>query len=208
MKECNLKQQTISDIEIINELPITKGQTEEWKRIQKRGNCLSKSDQIPQENTKGNSFPRSLLTDIVQSTHRRRNCSSPPKSHSGLFIEPYKTNTKVLGLHNKHKKTRQEVTGCKKRNPSSRSAGPERKRNRRPERKANKRSLASSSNSNWPLKKRLRESKESLQQGRTSPFHLRPRNKVTKEAVSRPSRGAVQGGPVRSRGELFRRSSP
>ncbi|GFY73276.1 hypothetical protein TNIN_228661 [Trichonephila inaurata madagascariensis] len=46
---------------------------------------------------------------------------------------------------------------------------------------------SSKTNSTWPLKERFRESKESLQQGRTNPYHLRPRNKVTKEAGSRPS---------------------
>ncbi|GFX14065.1 hypothetical protein TNCV_612701 [Trichonephila clavipes] len=104
----------------------------------------------------------------------------------------------------------QEVTGCKRRNPSSRSEGPQRKRNKISDREINKRKLPSLATSNWPLPPKRRESKEPLQQGRTEPYHLRPRNRVTKEASSRPSRGEVQvqGGPVWFRGELFKRPSP
>ncbi|GFT39772.1 hypothetical protein TNCV_4869411 [Trichonephila clavipes] len=40
----------------------------------------------------------------------------------------------------------------------------------------NKRELPSSANSYWPLNKKRRESKESLQQRETGPYHLRPRN--------------------------------
>ncbi|GFV25786.1 transposable element Tcb2 transposase [Trichonephila clavipes] len=66
------------------------------------------------------------------------------------------------------KVSRQEVTGCKRRIPSSRS------------------------------------------QVRASPFNLRPRSKVTKEAGSRPSGRAVQaqGRPTLSKREPFRRPSP
>ncbi|GFY77590.1 hypothetical protein TNIN_9631 [Trichonephila inaurata madagascariensis] len=104
-----------------------------------------------------------------------------------------------------HKKTRQEVTGYKKRIPPSLSTGPERKKTRKPGRETHKRMLSSSSAS------RIRESKESLQQVRSSP---RPRSYVTKEAGSRPSGRAVQvqGGPVRSGRDhfckCFRMASP
>ncbi|GFY46344.1 hypothetical protein TNIN_269441 [Trichonephila inaurata madagascariensis] len=99
------------------------------------------------------------------------------------------------------------MTRCKRRHPSSRSEGLQRTR---PDREMNKRKLSSSANSNWPLNKKLRESKESLQQGKTGSYHLRPRNKVTKEAGSSPSGGEVpvQRGSVQSRGELFKRPSP
>ncbi|GFT38566.1 hypothetical protein TNCV_4948861 [Trichonephila clavipes] len=50
----------------------------------------------------------------------------------------------------------QEVTGYKRRFPSSRSEEPERKRTRRPERETNKIGLSSSATSNWPLKKSAR----------------------------------------------------
>ncbi|GFX20697.1 hypothetical protein TNCV_77551 [Trichonephila clavipes] len=94
-------------------------------------------------------------------------------------------------LYNKNKRSR-KVKECKRRNPSSRSEGPQRKKNRGPGRQMNKRGLPSSANSNWPLNKKRRESKESLQQRDTDPYHLRPRNRVTKEAGSRPSGGEVQ----------------
>ncbi|GFW38556.1 hypothetical protein TNCV_4149281 [Trichonephila clavipes] len=73
------------------------------------------------------------------------------------------------GHHIQSKRTRQEVRGCK-RNPSSWSKGPQRERNRGQEREINKRKLPSSANSNWPLKKKRRESKESLQQRETGLF--------------------------------------
>ncbi|GFX03399.1 hypothetical protein TNCV_4634111 [Trichonephila clavipes] len=117
----------------------------------------------------------------------------------------------LVGLHNQqHKKTRQEVIGCKRRIPPSWSAGPERKKTRRPERETHKRGLSSSATSTRPLKKRFRESKESLQKRRASSCNLHPRSKVTKEDCSRPSGRAVQaqGGPVRYRREPFRRSIP
>ncbi|GFX82859.1 hypothetical protein TNCV_2958151 [Trichonephila clavipes] len=84
------------------------------------------------------------------------------------------------------------------------------KKNRGLKKQMNKRGLPSSANSNWPLNKKLRECKESFQQRETGLYHIRPRNRVTKEAGSRPSGGEVQvqGGPVRSRGELFKRPSP
>ncbi|GFY74459.1 hypothetical protein TNIN_408141, partial [Trichonephila inaurata madagascariensis] len=102
------------------------------------------------------------------------------------------------------------VTGCKRRNPSSNSKGPQRKKNRGPERQLNKRGLPSSSNLNCHLNKKLRQSEESIQQREAGPYHLCPRNKVTKEASSRSSRGEMQdqGGTVRSRGERYKRSSP
>ncbi|GFT56098.1 transposable element Tcb2 transposase [Trichonephila clavipes] len=95
-----------------------------------------------------------------------------------------------------------ELTGCKRRNSSSRSEGLQRKKNKGPERQLNKRGLPSSSNSNYPLNKKLRQSEASPPQRETGPYHLRPRNKVTKEAGYRSSRGEMRalGGPVRSRG--------
>ncbi|GFS60852.1 hypothetical protein TNIN_83931 [Trichonephila inaurata madagascariensis] len=69
----------------------------------------------------------------------------------------------------------------------------------------NKRGLASSSNSNCPLNKKRQESKESLQKRETDPYHLRPRNRVTKEAGSRSSGGEMH---VWSRVERFKKPSP
>ncbi|GFY52466.1 hypothetical protein TNIN_229871 [Trichonephila inaurata madagascariensis] len=71
-------------------------------------------------------------------------------------------------------------------------------------REMNKNGLSSSATFNCPLKKRLRKCKESLQQGRASLYNLRPRNKVTKEAGSRPSGRAMpvqgdQSGPEENR---------
>ncbi|GFT49123.1 hypothetical protein TNCV_3262261 [Trichonephila clavipes] len=117
----------------------------------------------------------------------------------------------LVGLKKQqHNKTRQEVTGYKRRTPPSRSAGPEGKKTRKLGRKTHKRVLSSSSTSAKPLKKRVRDSKESLQQGRSSPYSLRPRSNVSKKAGPRLSGRAVQvqGGPVLSRREPFRRSSP
>ncbi|GFY79508.1 hypothetical protein TNIN_251 [Trichonephila inaurata madagascariensis] len=115
-----------------------------------------------------------------------------------------------IGLYNKTKKSRHEVSGCKRRNPSSRSEGPQRKRNRGPERQLNKRGLPSSSNPKCPLNKKLRQSEVSLHQRETGLYHLRPRNKITKEAGSRTLRVEMQtqGGPFRSRGERFQKPSP
>ncbi|GFY76169.1 hypothetical protein TNIN_498531 [Trichonephila inaurata madagascariensis] len=56
----------------------------------------------------------------------------------------------------------------------------------------NNRGLPSSANSSWPLNKKRLESKESLQRRETDPYHLRPRNRVTKEAGSKTSGGEVQ----------------
>ncbi|GFT25991.1 hypothetical protein TNCV_5126531 [Trichonephila clavipes] len=69
--------------------------------------------------------------------------------------------------------------------------------NRRQEREMNKRKLPSSANSNWPLNKKLRESKEPLQQGKHALTTYVPEI-VTKEACSGPSGGnvQVQRGPV------------
>ncbi|GFT49093.1 hypothetical protein TNCV_3262011 [Trichonephila clavipes] len=79
----------------------------------------------------------------------------------------------LVGLtKQQHKKSRQEVTGYKRRTPQSRSAGSEGKKTRKLGRKTHKRVLSSSSTSTKPLKKRIRESKESLQQGRSSPYRL------------------------------------
>ncbi|GFY64746.1 uncharacterized protein TNIN_355801 [Trichonephila inaurata madagascariensis] len=85
---------------------------------------------------------------------------------------------------------------------SIRSGGPLRK-NRGPKRQLKKRELPSSSNSNCLLNKKLRQSEATLQQRETIPYHLRLRNRVTKEAGNRSSGGKMeaQGGPVRSRGE-------
>ncbi|GFT60754.1 hypothetical protein TNCV_3286681 [Trichonephila clavipes] len=66
-----------------------------------------------------------------------------------------------IELYNKTK-SRHEATGFKRRNPSSRSVGPQRKRNRGPERQLNKRGLPSSSNSNCPLNKKIQQSEASF----------------------------------------------
>ncbi|GFU52078.1 hypothetical protein TNCV_3225001 [Trichonephila clavipes] len=78
------------------------------------------------------------------------------------------------------------MTLRKRRNPSSRSEGPQRK-NKGPERQVYKRGLPSSSNSNGPFNKKLEQSEASIQQRETGPYHLRPRNRFIKEAGSRSS---------------------
>ncbi|GFY65630.1 uncharacterized protein TNIN_223731 [Trichonephila inaurata madagascariensis] len=121
------------------------------------------------------------------------------------------SNESILGLYNKKKKSRHEVTGCERRNPLQLSERPQRK-NRGPERQLNNRGLPSShtSNSNCPLNKKLRQSKESFQKRETGPYHLRSRNRVTKEKGFRSLGGKmqVQGGPFRSIGERFKKPSP
>ncbi|GFX19713.1 uncharacterized protein TNCV_2076211 [Trichonephila clavipes] len=126
----------------------------------------------------------------------------------------------------KYKKAIQEVMRCKRKVPSSRFAGPDRKK-RPPIRETNKRVLMSFSASTKQVKKRVKKTKENfaqvpaedlkpgpeegslqssrIQQGRSSPYNFRRRRDVTREAGSRPSRRAVQaqGGPVRSRRESF-----
>ncbi|GFY37482.1 hypothetical protein TNIN_277001 [Trichonephila inaurata madagascariensis] len=82
-------------------------------------------------------------------------------------------------------KFRQEVTGCKRKTPSSRSGRPQRKRNKGPERQVYKRGVPSSINSNGPFRKKIRQAETSLQQREIGPYNLRPRDKVDKEAGSR-----------------------
>ncbi|GFY04174.1 hypothetical protein TNCV_1199521 [Trichonephila clavipes] len=100
---------------------------------------------------------------------------------------------------------RHEVTGCK-RTPSSRSGGPQQKRNKGTERQLRNRGVPSSFHSKGPLGKKIRQFEASFQQRETGQYNLRPRNKVNKESRSRSSKGA-QGGPVRSRRERFQKSS-
>ncbi|GFY77266.1 hypothetical protein TNIN_236191 [Trichonephila inaurata madagascariensis] len=74
-----------------------------------------------------------------------------------------------------------EVTGCKRRDPSSRSEGPQKKENRGPERQMNK----------------IRK---------TGLYHLCPRNRVTKEADSRSSEGGENKpkGPSPAQGNVLK----
>ncbi|GFY68595.1 hypothetical protein TNIN_483381 [Trichonephila inaurata madagascariensis] len=73
----------------------------------------------------------------------------------------------------------------------------------------NKRGLPFSTNSNYPLNKKRRESKDHFSKGKQALTTYVPEI-VTKEAGSKPSGGEVQvqGGPIRSRGELFKKPSP
>ncbi|GFS57925.1 hypothetical protein TNIN_373871 [Trichonephila inaurata madagascariensis] len=101
---------------------------------------------------------------------------------------------------------------CKRKVPSSRSAGPERKKKRTPIRETNKRVLKSSSVSTKQVKKRVKKTKENfgqvpvkdlrpgleegllrssqIQQGRLSLYNLQSRRDITRNAI--PSGRSVQ----------------
>ncbi|GFX53996.1 hypothetical protein TNCV_1155271 [Trichonephila clavipes] len=123
-----------------------------------------------------------------------------------------------------YKKTRQDVMRYKKKVPASRSAGPERKKNRRSIRETNKRALMSFSASTKQVKKKV---KRELWAGSSRRFKTRSRRRVAsvkpgsarnvkpkppkqkrrhQESRSPPSGRAVQaqGVPVWSRREPFR----
>ncbi|GFY69167.1 hypothetical protein TNIN_455771 [Trichonephila inaurata madagascariensis] len=90
-------------------------------------------------------------------------------------------------------KRRQEVTGYKRKAHTSRSGGPQRKRNKGPERQVYKRGILSSVNSNTPSRKKIRQAEKTLQERDIGPYNLWPRIKVSKAAGSRSSRGETKG---------------
>ncbi|GFY40236.1 uncharacterized protein TNIN_13091 [Trichonephila inaurata madagascariensis] len=119
------------------------------------------------------------------------------------------SNESSIGLRQQqYEKRIQEVMRCKKKVPSSLSAGPDRKR--RPQiRETHEREMTLSSAATRQVKKRVRRTKENfgqvpaedsrpgpdeegslqssrIQQGRSSPYYLRSRD-VKRKASSRPS---------------------
>ncbi|GFW47083.1 hypothetical protein TNCV_55361 [Trichonephila clavipes] len=82
------------------------------------------------------------------------------------------------------------MTGYKRKTLTSRSGGPQRKRNKDPERQIYNRGVPSSANT--PFRKKIRQDETSLQQRDIGPYNLRPRVKVNKEDGFRSSKGEMQ----------------
>ncbi|GFT28155.1 uncharacterized protein TNCV_645281 [Trichonephila clavipes] len=179
----------------------------------------SESGERQVEKRKKTSVARNKSGRREQWVNKRKRTSGSNESPIGLGQQQYI-------------KRIQEVRRCKRKVPSSLSEEPYRKR-RPPIREAHKRELMSSNVSTERVKKRGRKMKENfgqvptkdsrpgqeeerslqssrIQQGRSSPYHLRSRGDITRKAGSRPSGRLVQAqeGPVQSRRDQFRRPSP
>ncbi|GFS77549.1 hypothetical protein TNCV_321031 [Trichonephila clavipes] len=113
-----------------------------------------------------------------------------------------------IQINRRTKKFKQEVMGCKRSIPTSRSGRPQRKHSKGPERQVDKRRVSSSVNSYTPSRKRFRQGETTLQERDIGPYTLRHR--VKKAAESKSSRGEMHGqrGLVRSRGRRFHEPRP